>query len=86
MKPVAKITEAALRDTIAQFVFQNPEHIGDTDDFSEDLGLDSIDRLDLLSEVEKRHRVQLSDEQFWSVSNLTELLDALKDGSGHVQN
>ena len=85
MKPFVEITEVALRDTVAQFMFCHPEEIRVTDDFSEDLGLDSIDRLDLLTEVEQRHCVLFSDAQISSVSNLNDVLDALTDGSSHVQ-
>lgn len=84
MKPTVEITEDALRETIAQFMFCKPEEIGATDDFSEDLGLDSIDRLDLLTEVELRHSAKFSDSQISSVSNLKAMLDVLREGASDV--
>ena len=53
-----------------------------TDDFSDDVGLDSIDRLNLMTAVEQAHDVELSDEEIASVNTLKDLLDLLKADSG----
>ncbi len=59
-----------------------------TDDFSDDVGLDSIDRLNLMTAVEQAHDIELSDEEIASVSTLQDLLSLLKadsgDGTGEV--
>ena len=49
-----------------------------TDDFSDDVGLDSIDRLNLMTAVEQAHDIELSDEEIASVSTLQDLLSLLK--------
>ena len=49
-----------------------------TDDFSDDVGLDSIDRLNLMTAVEQAHDVELSDEEIASVNTLGDLLHLLK--------
>ena len=53
-----------------------------TDDFSDDVGLDSIDRLNLMTAVEQAHDVELSDQEMASISTLRDLLSVLKPGSG----
>ncbi len=53
-----------------------------TDDFSDDVGLDSIDRLNLMTAVEQAHDIELSDEEIASVSTLQDLLSLLKAESG----
>ncbi len=53
-----------------------------TDDFSDDVGLDSIDRLNLMTAVEQAHDIELSDEEIASVSTLQDLLRLLKADSG----
>ncbi len=53
-----------------------------SDDFSDDVGLDSIDRLNLMTAVEQAHDVELSDEEIASVNTLKDLLDLLKADSG----
>ncbi len=53
-----------------------------TDDFSDDVGLDSIDRLNLRTAVEQAHDIELSDEEIASVSTLQDLLSLLKAEAG----
>lgn len=67
-------SESALRATIADFMGTRPDAITASADFAEDLGLDSIDRLDLLATVEKRHGLQLSDDEISSIACLDDLL------------
>jgi acyl carrier protein len=78
MRTHEPIAEASVRETVAQFIGRNSGEIPATADFSEDLGLDSLDRLDLMAEVEKQHHVYLSDEALSSISNLQDLLNALE--------
>ena len=67
-------SEAALRATIADFIGVRSDTIAASADFAEDLGLDSIDRLDLLATVEKRHGLELSDDEISSIGCLDDLL------------
>ncbi len=53
-----------------------------TDDFSDDVGLDSIDRLNLMTAVEQAHDIELSDQEIASVNTLGDLLSLLKVDSG----
>ncbi len=52
-----------------------------TDDFSDDVGLDSIDRLNLMTAIEQAHDIELSDQEIASVSTLRDLLRLLKPDS-----
>ena len=52
-----------------------------TDDFSDDVGLDSIDRLNLMTAVEQAHDIELSDQEMASISTLRDLLSVLKPDS-----
>ncbi len=52
-----------------------------TDDFSDDVGLDSIDRLNLMTAVEQAHDVELSDVEMASISTLRDLLSVLNPNS-----
>ncbi len=53
-----------------------------TDDFADDVGLDSIDRLSLMTAVEQAHDVELSDVEMASISTLRDLLNLLKPPAG----
>ncbi len=71
------IAEASVRTTVAQFIGRDLGQVSETADFSEDLGMDSLDRLDLMAALEKEYDVTLSDEELSSVSNMRELIRAL---------
>jgi acyl carrier protein len=72
-----RIAEASIRMTVAQFIGQDLGQVSETADFSEDLGMDSLDRLELMAAVEKEYDVTLSDEELSSGSNMRELIRAL---------
>ena len=72
-----RIAEASIRMTVAQFIGQDLGQVSETADFSEDLGMDSLDRLELMAALEKEYDVTLSDEELSSVSNMRELIRAL---------
>jgi acyl carrier protein len=72
-----RIAEASIRMTVAQFIGQDLGQVSETADFSEDLGMDSLDRLELMAAVEKEYDVTLSDQELSSVSNMRELIRAL---------
>ena len=46
-----RIAEASIRMTVAQFIGQDLGQVSETADFSEDLGMDSLDRLGLMAAV-----------------------------------
>jgi acyl carrier protein len=83
MKAHNNLSERAIVETVARYVGRD---VDAADDFSDDIGLDSIDRLNLMATVEKEHDVYLSDEALSSVSNLRDLLKALEvESAGRPQ-
>ena len=66
-----------IRIAIAAQVRCDPERIGRHDDFEEDLGLDSLDRLDVLAAVEDELRVRIPDDLFSEIRSLDGVLRAL---------
>ena len=78
-----KTRKIRFQGTIVETVTRYIGHeISLTDDFSDDVGLDSIDRLNLMTAVEQAHDVELSDEEIASVSTLQDLLSLLKPNTG----
>ncbi len=69
--------EQKIRRIVAAKAQCDPERIGRHDDFEEDLGMDSLDRLDVLAAVEDELGVQIPDDQFSEIRNLDDLLKAL---------
>ena len=79
MNGQANISERAVVETVTRYVGKD---IAPTDDLSDDIGLDSIDRLNLMTTVEQEHGVHLSDEEIASISNLRDLLRLLNAVAG----
>ena len=86
MRAREPIAEASVRATVAQFIGRDLGQVSETADFSEDLGMDSLDRLELMAALEQEYDVTLSDEELSSISNMRELIRALAAaGTGRLQ-
>jgi acyl carrier protein len=70
-----KATEAEIRLIVAEAARREPAKLGPHEDFAEDLGLDSLDRLELLAAVEDHCGVHLS---AWEISHATTLAGLLQ--------
>ena len=68
----------AIVETVTRYI---GHEVSLTDDFSDDVGLDSIDRLNLMTAVEQAHDIELSDQEMASISTLRDLLSVLKPDS-----
>jgi acyl carrier protein len=79
-----EINENDIRDIVAQFAGRPAPEIRPQDDFETALGLDSIDRLNLLAAVEDRLDVRLDEARIGALSNLEELLHELDQVSKEV--
>ena len=79
MKTRIGILPGAIVETVTRYV---GHEVSLTDDFSDDVGLDSIDRLNLMTAVEQAHDVELSDVEIASISTLRDLLSVLKPDAG----
>ncbi len=77
MRTHEPIAEVSVRETVAQFIGRDIGQVSETANFSEELGLDSLDRLELMAALEKEYDVTLSDEELSTVSNMRELIRAL---------
>ncbi|MHA1153513.1 MAG: acyl carrier protein, partial [Alphaproteobacteria bacterium] len=81
MKTRFSIFPGAIVETVTRYIGRE---VSLTDDFSDDVGLDSIDRLNLMTAIEQAHDIELSDEEIASVSTLQDLLSLLKTNSGNA--
>jgi acyl carrier protein len=79
MNAQQNISERAVVETVTRYVGKD---VAATDNLSDDIGLDSIDRLNLMTTVEQEHGVHLSDEEIASISNLRDLLRLLNAVAG----
>jgi acyl carrier protein len=76
--------EQDLRRVIAAAIHRDPEYIALQDDFEEDLGLDSLDRLDLLAAVEDELGRRIPEEALSEIRTLADVLKALDGGPREI--
>lgn len=72
--------EQEIRIIVAAKAVRDPAGIGRHEDFEEDLGLDSLDRLDLLAEVEDELGLRLAEDQLSELHTLDDVLRAVGGG------
>ncbi len=77
MRAHEAIAETSVRASVAQFIGRDLGQVSETADFAEDLGMDSLDRLELMAAVELEFGVELTDEELSSLSNMRDLIRAL---------
>ena len=70
---------AELRDLYNDNVCGSLDFLGDNVELEADLGLDSIDMVSLIMQVERRFRIHLSHEELNSVVTAGDLLDLIAD-------
>ncbi len=79
MRTRYSIFPGAIIETVTRYIGRE---VSLTEDFSDDVGLDSIDHLNLMTAVEQAHDIELSDEEIASVNTLGDLLHLLNVDSG----
>jgi len=70
----------ALSDLIARFTKHSPAGVSDDAQLDSDLNLSSLDRVELMSALEDRYQVDLSESKFSSVNTVGDLSRLLKSG------
>jgi len=73
----ANDVEQDIRIIVAAKAARVPAEIGGNEDFEEDLGLDSLDRLDVLAEVEDELGIRLREDQLSEIHTLDDVLKAV---------
>ncbi len=79
MKAQIRNLSGTIVETVTRYI---GHEISLTANLADDVGLDSIDRLNLMTAVEQAHDVELSDEEMASISTLQDLLRLTEAASG----
>ena len=75
----AQNLEQELREIIAKIVEIGPKEIGLNVNFVEDLGMDSMMALEILSSMEKKYKIQVPEEKLSRLRNLKDAIDLTKE-------
>lgn len=66
-----------VREVIGNYLNIDPSTIGDSTQLVEDLGLDSLDSIELVMEIEEKMGIELADDDMDDVKTVGQLADAL---------
>jgi acyl carrier protein len=81
----AQITEDLIKSEIKRLIAdvteREPEEIGDTASFSEDLGVDSLMAMEVMVAVDKKFKINIPEEEFGKIKNV---LDAVAIVQQHL--
>lgn len=71
----------SIRQTVAELLEEDLgekyEHLEDTQKLREELGLDSVDVVSVVSQIERRFRIRLSQEDLMQLVTVGDVLDLL---------
>lgn len=68
-----------LKDIVAEIVEVEPEEVGMDTDFVEDLGMDSMQALEIMAAIEKKYCIEIPEEHLGKIMNLSGLMKIAKE-------
>ena len=71
--------ENEIRDLVAEVIEVEPEEVTSEADFIEDLGMDSMQALEIMAAIEKRYSIQIPEDYLVKIINLSSLLNVAKE-------
>ena len=67
-----------VRMLIAEITEREPEEVSDTAQFVEDLGIDSLMAIEMLVAVDKKYKIEISEEEFGKIKNVNDAVEAVQ--------
>ena len=71
-----EMTEEKIRSEIRQLIAavteREPEEVGDKATFSDDLGVDSLMAMEVMIAMDKKFRIDIPEEEFFTATNVDE--------------
>jgi len=71
--------EKDIKGLVAEIVEVSPEEVTPEANFVEDLGMDSMQALEIMAAVEKKYAVQIPEDYLGKIMNLSSLLEIAKE-------
>ena len=75
--PAEEIRQA-VRKLVAEITERGPEEISDTALFIEDLGIDSLMAIEMLVSIDKKYKIQISEEEFGKIKNVNDAVQVVE--------
>jgi acyl carrier protein len=62
---------------VAEITEREPEEISETANFVEELGIDSLMAIEMMVAVDKKYKVEISEEEFGKIKNVNEAVEVV---------
>lgn len=80
--PTITDVPGTVRAIVAKVCRLDPSRVGDADSFTDDLGLDSLSKLELVVQVERAFGLRFDDDQAASVGSVDDVVRELQVSRG----
>lgn len=67
-----------VKELVSKVTEREPEEISDTAPFIEELGIDSLMAIEILVSMDKKYKIQISDEDFAKVKNVNDAVELVR--------
>jgi len=64
-----------VRQLVADITEREPDEVSDTATFVEDLGIDSLMAIEMLVAVDKKYKIEISEEEFGTIKNVNDAVE-----------
>jgi len=71
--------DTQLAKFIKKYSFKNSDELSPASDLESDLGLDSLDKIELLMDIENQYNIEtLSDDDLYTIKSIQDIIDYLE--------
>ena len=74
----AEAIRIEVRKLIAEITEREPEEVSDAAQFVEELGIDSLMAIEMLVAVDKKYKIEISEEEFGKIKNVNDAVEAVQ--------
>jgi acyl carrier protein len=67
-----------VKKLVAEITEREPEEVSDAASFIEDLGIDSLMAIEMLVAVDKKYKIEISEEEFGKIKNVNDAVELVQ--------
>ncbi len=67
-----------VKEMVADIADVSPAEVGDTMDFGDQLGLDSLRAMELMVAVDRKYRIKIPEQEFTEIKNVNQAVAAVQ--------
>ncbi len=67
-----------VKKLVAEITEREPEEVSDTANFIEELGIDSLMAIEMLVAVDKKYKIEITEEEFGKIKNVNDAVELVQ--------